>query len=109
MNGVMKEKMVAQMKANIEAGKVEDFANAVVDLNEETLQKVEQIKAQIAEEFNDFTKNQNLPKGYRPCSKEEKTWLDSVIETAKNSTDGSVAPIDEQMPITVFDDIFQYI
>lgn len=109
MNEDVKAKMVADMKANIEEGKVEDFANKVVEMNDETLAKVEEIKNQITAEMEEYQNSKVLPKGFRACTKEEKKWLDAVIDTAKNATTASTAIIPEQMPLTVMDEIFQYI
>lgn len=106
MNEDVKAKMVADMKAAVKEGKVEDFANSVVEMNDETMEKLEAIKNQITAEMEEMRASN---KGERVLSADEKKWLDCVIETAKNSTDGSMAPITEQMPITVMDEIFQEI
>lgn len=109
MNEDVKAKMVADLKANIEEGKVEEFANKVVEMNDETLAKVEEIKNQITAEMEEYQNSKVLPKGFRACTKEEKKWLDSVIEGAKASQTASTSIIPEQMPLTVIDEIFQYI
>lgn len=109
MNEDVKAKMVADLKANIEEGKVEEFANKVVEMNDETLAKVEEIKNQITAEMEEYQNSKVLPKGFRSCTKEEKKWLDSVIESAKNAQTASTTIIPEQMPTTVIDDIFEYI
>lgn len=109
MNEDVKMKMVADMKQNIEDGKVEEFANKVVEMNDETLQKVEEIKAQITAEMETYKNTKVLPKGFRECTKDEIKWLDSIIATAQNATTASTVVIPEQMPLTVIDEIFQYI
>ena len=109
LNEDVKNKVVAELKQNIEEGKVEEFANKVVEMNDETLNRVEEIKNQITAEMEAYNETKVLPKGFRACTKEEKKWLDSVIETAKNSQAASTTIIPEQMPLTVIDDIFQYI
>lgn len=109
MNEDVKKEVVAEMKANIESGEVEKFANKVMEIADENNEKVEQIRDQILAEIEEFKATQKTPEGYRPCSKDEKEWLDAVLINAKNATDGSTSPIEKQMPLTVMDDIFQYI
>ena len=109
MNEDVKAKVVDEMKSAIENGKVEDFANKVVEMNDETLNKVEEIKNQITAEMEEYKNTQVLPKGFRACTKDEKKWLDSIIATAQNSQAASTGIIPEQMPLTVIDEIFQYI
>lgn len=109
MNDDVRMKMVSEMQDAIKGGNVEEFANKVVELNDDLADKMAEIRNEIVNEFETFKATQNAPKGFRPCSKEEQEWLDKVIETAKNSTDGSTAPIEKQMPLTVMDEIFQYI
>ncbi|MBQ0111925.1 MAG: phage major capsid protein [Bacteroidales bacterium] len=109
MNEDVKAKMVDEMKSNIENGEVEKFANKVVEMNDETLAKVEEIKNQVLAEMEAYNETKVLPKGFRACTKEEKKWLDLVIEGAKNSQTASTSIIPEQMPLTVIDEIFQYI
>lgn len=109
MNEDVKNKMVAEMKANIENGEVEKFADKVVEMNDEALAKVEEIKNQLMAEMETYNETKVLPKGFRPCSKEEKKWLDCVIEAAQNSQAASTSIIEQQMPLTVIDEIFEYI
>lgn len=109
MNEDVKNKMVAEMKANIENGEVEKFADKVVEMNDEALAKVEEIKNQLMAEMETYNETKVLPKGFRPCSKEEKKWLDCVIEAAQNSQAASTSIIEQQMPLTVMNEIFEYI
>lgn len=101
MNEDVKNKVIAEMKENIEAGNTEAFATKMMAI-------VEEAEASVRKDFEDYKASQEvvLPKGYRACTQQEKKWLDCVIKNAQNSTTPSLSDVDTVMPETIFNDIF---
>lgn len=107
MNEDVRNQIVADMEKNIADGNTKAFAQAIVEMNNETSKMVEDVKQTILKEFEDYKANSVLPKGFRQCTEQEKKWLDSAILSVKGATSQSLSGIDAVMPETVFNDIFE--
>lgn len=106
MNEDVKNKLIADLKANIENGNTEAFAQKMIDV-------VEDAEKKVREDFEAYkaSKEKVLPKGYRVCTENETKWLDACIELArtKGSTAQSLSNVDVTMPETIFNEVFEEI